>query len=222
MTAEHEHHRVSRLSAWLLFALLSAILFGAWLYVTRRESPSLGEGAIGRQARLDLSLRDLDGRDITLSSFKGKVILLNFWATWCGPCKTEIPDLVSLQSSIGSRLAVVGVLVLDPIRAGTAPFVRQYRMSYPVLDGNDREDVEAAFGPIWALPTTVIVSPDGRIAVRHTGPMTQAQFERVIKPMLRSPYYDVPPPAPRRAGDAQADSSPQGQPRRNPPLVAND
>jgi hypothetical protein len=86
--------------------------------------------------------------------------------------------------------------------------MRQYHMNYPVLDGNDREDVEAAFGPIWALPTTVIVAPDGRIAVRHTGPLTQAQFERIIKPMLQTPFYDISPPVSPRAATAPADGLP--------------
>lgn len=135
-------------------------------------------------APLHFTLKDLGGRDVPLSSFKGKVILFNFWATWCEPCKAEIPDLVKLQEEYGERLAVVGMLVLDPVDAETRPFVEKFKMNYPVLNANDRVDVEDAYGPMWGLPTSVLVGADGRVVARYSGPRTKAQFERDIKPLL--------------------------------------
>ena len=74
--------------------------------------------------------------------------------------------------------------MLDPVDAETAPFVERLKMDYPILNANDRVDVEDAYGPMWGLPTSVLVGADGRVAARYSGPRTKAQFERDIKPLL--------------------------------------
>src|SRR5262245_54500430 len=142
---ESERKPLSRRAAWLVVGVLAVILTALWFATDRRQgagtAPSASADASpraepGMPAPLQFTLKDLSGRDVALSSFKGKVILLNFWATWCEPCKAEIPDLVALQQEYGDRLAVVGMLMLDPIGADTRPFVERFKMSYPVLNAN--------------------------------------------------------------------------------------
>ena len=122
-----------------------------------------------KKANLDFTLEDIDGRKVRLADYRGKVLLLDFWATWCGPCKVEIPGFVDLYSRYKSQgLEVVGVVVLDRF-ANAGPFAQRFKMNYTIVDGVDREDLEEAFGPIPGLPTTFLIGRDGRICSRHFG-----------------------------------------------------
>src|SRR5262245_62214295 len=119
--------------------------------------------ANAKPANLNFTLKDVDGKDVKLAAFKGKVILLDFWATWCGPCKIEIPYFIDFQNRYAkSGLQVVGVSVDDPIEK-LRPYVRDMKMNYPVLQGLDHDDVQDAFGPMWGIPVTVIISRDGKV-----------------------------------------------------------
>jgi thiol-disulfide isomerase/thioredoxin len=129
-------------------------------------------------------LKDLSGHDVALSSFQGKVVILNFLATWCMPCRGEIPDLVALQAEHPNDLAVVGILVLDPVSERTLPFVQQMKMSYTVLDGNDRKDLEETYGPFAGLPTSIILDRRGAIVARRLGATTKSDFAGAIAPLL--------------------------------------
>ncbi len=136
------------------------------------------------RADLDFTLKDMNGRDVRLEDYKGKVVLLNFWATWCGPCRIEIPWFVDLQEHYRDRgLRVVGISVDDP-PAELAPFAHELGINYPILVGRDREDVQKAFGPIFAVPITVLIGRDGRVCVKHVGPVSKAQFESEIRALL--------------------------------------
>jgi thiol-disulfide isomerase/thioredoxin len=139
--------------------------------------------ATGKPAPLHFTLKDMNGTDVTLASFKGKVILLNFWATWCGPCKAEIPSLVELQEQYGDELVVLGFSVDDPVEK-MRPYAAQYKINYRLLVGNGREDVQEAFGPMYAIPVSVIIGRDGKIAKKHSGIATKAQIEREIRRLL--------------------------------------
>jgi thiol-disulfide isomerase/thioredoxin len=139
--------------------------------------------ATGKPAPLHFTLKDMNGADVQLASFKGKVILLNFWATWCGPCKAEIPSLVELQEQYGKDLVVLGFSVDDPVEK-MRPYAEQYKINYPLLVGNGREDVQDAFGPLFGIPVSVIIGRDGKIAKKHSGIATKAQIEREIKRLL--------------------------------------
>lgn len=139
--------------------------------------------ARGKAAPLHFTLKDMNGADVKLASFKGKVILLNFWATWCGPCKAEIPSLVELQQQYASDLVVLGFSVDDTVDK-MKPYAAQYKINYPLLVGNGREDVQDAFGPMYGIPVSVIIGRDGMIAKKHSGIATKAQFEREIKALL--------------------------------------
>jgi cytochrome c biogenesis protein CcmG, thiol:disulfide interchange protein DsbE len=154
-------------------------------------TPALDDDAQGgscmvdaKPANLDFTMPDLAGKDVTLSSFKGKVILLNFWATWCGPCKAEIPGFVELQDEYGKDgLVIVGYSVDDDAPKAQA-FADQFKINYPVLLGLGREDVQDAYGPIWGIPASFLISRDGRVCQKHLGIAPKAVFEKEIKALL--------------------------------------
>jgi peroxiredoxin len=151
--------------------------------------------ANAKKANLNFTLRDLNGRDVKLSDYRGKVLLLDFWATWCVPCKVEIPAFVDLYKTYKAKgFEVIGVVAMDEFTKAK-PFVQQYGINYTVLNGVDREDIEDAFGPLFALPTSLIIARDGRICARHVGlpPLNgkdasvnavKESFAASIKPLL--------------------------------------
>ena len=151
--------------------------------------------ANAKKANLNFTMKDLEGRPVKLSDYQGKVLLLDFWATWCAPCKVEIPAFVDLYKTYKPRgFEVVGVVVMEDF-VKAKPFVQQNGINYAVLNGVDREDIEDAFGPLFALPTSLVIARDGRICARHVGmPPTRSKeptvgdvrevFAAAIKPLL--------------------------------------
>jgi thiol-disulfide isomerase/thioredoxin len=137
-----------------------------------------------KKANLTFTVEDMNGRKVNLGAYKGKVILLDFWATWCGPCKQEIPHFVDLQREYGPQgLAVIGVSVDDTVDK-LKPFAAEFKMNYPVLVGLGRDDVQDAFGPLWGIPTTFLISRDGRVCRKNTGLQGREKYERDIKALL--------------------------------------
>jgi peroxiredoxin len=125
--------------------------------------------ANARKANLDLDMKDTNGRVVHLADYSGKVLVLDFWATWCVPCQVELPGFVDIAAKYKDRgAAVVGVVVLDEFK-NAKPYAEAHGMTYPILDGVDREDVEKAFGPMMGLPTSFVISRDGRICAAHLG-----------------------------------------------------
>ena len=184
----------SRKAVWLAMGAVALAL--ALIWVAPGIEQHVDEGApagyagepedaqaVGKPARLDFTLKDMHGVDVHLESFKGKVILLNFWATWCGPCRAEIPSLVELQQQYADDLVVLGFSV-DDTAEKLLPYAAEFKMNYPVLVGNGREDVQEAFGPLFGIPVSVIIGRDGVIAKKHSGIATKEQIEREIKILL--------------------------------------
>ena len=139
-----------------------------------------------KPANLNFVLKDPDGRDFNLAAQKGKVILLDFWATWCPPCKVEIPWFVEFQQKYGSRgLIVVGVSVDDPV-AKLKPFGEQYKINYPLLVGDGRDDIKGprGFNAAWGLPKTLVIGRNGNICKTHVGLSVKEYFEQQIKSLL--------------------------------------
>jgi thiol-disulfide isomerase/thioredoxin len=150
------------------------------------EDAAADAKAAGKPAPLDFTLKDMNGVDVKLASFKGKPIIVNFWATWCGPCRAEIPSLVELQTQYGEEgkdVVILGISVDDPVEK-LKPYAAQMKMNYPVLVGNGRDDVQDAFGPLWGIPVTVFIDRDGKIAKKHSGIASKEQFEQEIKALL--------------------------------------
>jgi peroxiredoxin len=140
--------------------------------------------ANAKKANLDFTVRDMNGESVKLSAFKGKVILLDFWATWCPPCKAEIPGFVELQETYREQgLQVVGVSV-DDTPDKLKPFASEFKMNYPVLVGLERDDLQDAYGPMWGIPTTYLIARDGRICRKNSGIVGKAKYESDIKALL--------------------------------------
>jgi peroxiredoxin len=193
-----EPARPSRKNAWLAMgAVLAALVLLMMIPESVPVDPNApppsadgdgddhaGDGAlVGRDAPLHFTLKDMNGADVQLASYKGKVIVLNFWATWCGPCKAEIPDLVKLQAQYPDDLVVLGFSV-DDTPEKMKPYATEYNINYPLLVGDGREDVQDAYGPLWGIPVSVIIDREGKIAKKHSGIASREQFEREIKPLL--------------------------------------
>lgn len=140
--------------------------------------------AAPKTANLDFRLRDLSGREVHLRDFAGQVLLLDFWATWCEPCKVEIPGFVSLYDKYRAQgLAVVGLVSMDEM-TNVPAFAARYRMNYPILDAIDRADIETAFGPLGGLPTTIVIGRDGRVCSEHLGFTPMERFDAEIRSLL--------------------------------------
>jgi cytochrome c biogenesis protein CcmG/thiol:disulfide interchange protein DsbE len=174
----------------LALALLTLNADLPWTFTHADASvPGVPPGATAcpanaKPANLSFTLKDVNNKDVRLAAFKGKVIVLDFWATWCGPCKIEIPGFVDLQNRYGhDGLQVIGVSVDDTLEQ-LKPYVSTMKMNYPVLQGLGHEDVQEAFGPIWGIPVTVVISRDGRICAKHTGMSSKESFEKQIKSLL--------------------------------------
>ena len=171
----------------VLAGAILAILAVAGLYLINRYwiAPATTHSATmsgDHPMAPEFSLTDLNGRNLELASYRGKVVLLDFWATWCGPCRIEIPGFVDLQDRYREQgLAVIGISLDDgpePVR----DFYREYRMNYPVAMGNGK--VSELFGGILGLPTTFLIGRDGRIYAKHMGATDISVFEEEIKELL--------------------------------------
>lgn len=154
---------------------------------TAEEDAAADAAAAGKAAPLDFTLKDMNGVDVKLASFKGKPIVVNFWATWCGPCRAEIPSLVELNKKYNEEgagdVVILGISVDDPIEK-LKPYAAEMKMNYPVLVGAGRDDVQDAFGPLWGIPVTVFINREGKIAKKHSGIASKEQFEQEIKALL--------------------------------------
>lgn len=150
-----------------------------------------GEQAVGTAAPA-FSLKDLKGADVTMAQQKGKVVLLNFWATWCGPCKAEMPILVKLQkvhgpagfTVLGVSMDEEGVSAINPWLKKTTFMVdgKSEPMNFPLLVGTPQ--MSTAYGEIEALPATFIIDRQGKIVQRIDGPIEFKDIDRTVQPLL--------------------------------------
>jgi cytochrome c-type biogenesis protein len=140
----------------------------------------------------DLTLKDLDGKDVSLASFRGKVVLVNFWATWCDPCRVEIPWLIDMQGKYSPKgFTVLGIAMDEEGKKEVAPFVAKERfdvngqklpMSYPIVLGN--EEAADKFGGLFGYPTSVLISRDGKVIKRITGLISYEEISKAIESQL--------------------------------------
>ncbi len=132
------------------------------------------------------SLSGVDGKAVGSDQFKGKVVVVDFWATWCGPCRSEIPGYIALQSKYrDSGLVIVGMATNDDA-ASVKAFVAEHHVNYTIVMGEDA--VAQAFGGaegIQAIPTTFIINREGKIVDRKMGAMPEAEFEKLLLRVLK-------------------------------------
>jgi thiol-disulfide isomerase/thioredoxin len=133
----------------------------------------------------DFRIVDLDGKPIDRTRWAGKVVVLNFWATWCGPCRVEIPDLVALQTRYRDYVVVVGLSVDEIPAVAVKKFALARGISYPVAVVP--EQVEDQFGGIKTVPSTFVVNRDGRMVQRHRGLVNAEQLEQEVRSLAGLP-----------------------------------
>jgi cytochrome c biogenesis protein CcmG, thiol:disulfide interchange protein DsbE len=131
----------------------------------------------------DFSLQDINGKPLDLSTYHGKVVLLNFWATWCTPCRAEIPNFVQWQDSYGPQgFQIVGISMddgPDPVRT----FYQQFKMNYPVAVGTDK--LAQSYGGVLGLPVSFLIGRDGKIVQKYVGAVQIPTVEQEIRAQLQ-------------------------------------
>lgn len=156
-----------------VFVVLCLLLVGC---THKSSAPSIGKPAP------DFSLADSNGAPIRLSAFRGKVVLLDFWATWCGGCKTEIPWYIEFQDKYrDAGLSAIGVSMDADGWKSVKPFLADHKLNYPVVIGS--EDLGEQFGLI-NMPLTLLIDRDGKIAESHAGVVDKDKFEGKIRSLL--------------------------------------
>ena len=137
-----------------------------------------------KMADLSFTLQDINGDQIHLSDYKGKVLLLDFWATWCAPCRVEIPGFIELFDQYeDDGLAILGISVDDPVDS-LLLYAEELEMDYPILIGDGRDDIKDSYGPLYGFPTTFLINREGEICHQHTGFAPKQQFESEILQLL--------------------------------------
>ena len=167
-----------RYAPWYLKVII--VLLAGGVFVV---GGALSRAVASRKPAPDWRLSDVDGKSVKLSDFKGKVITLNFWATWCPPCRAEIPGFVALQRKYADKgFTVIGVSLDEQGPSVVKPFMGRLGMNYPVVMG-DKKIVDA-YGGITAIPTTFVIDRQGNIVNAYQGFTDQATFESVMGPVL--------------------------------------
>ena len=168
--------------ALVVVAVVVALMLYFGLHQVRRQGASTARLTQSSLAP-DFSLPALDGKTMRLSDLRGKAVLLNFWATWCGPCKIEMPWFVDLQKQYGAQgLQIVGVAMDDASKEDISKFAKDMGVNYPILIG--KESVGDQYGGIPALPETFLIGRDGKVVDRIIGLRGKAEIEDAIKKAL--------------------------------------
>src|SRR6204780_1639193 len=140
----------------------------------------------------EVTFKDLQGKDVALASLKGKVVIVNFWATWCEPCRVEIPWMIGFQQKYADKgFTILGVAMDEEGKSVVQPYVQKTQfdvdghsatMNYPIVLGND--ELAEKFGGLIGFPTTIVISRDGKIQKRYIGLADEGDLEREIKGLL--------------------------------------
>ena len=149
------------------------------LTVIMRSAGMVGQERLLVGVDLDYVYKDVDGKDVRLADFKGKPVVVNLWATWCGPCRVEMPQLVELAARYGDRITIVGISV-DDTPAQIREFATEFKVGYPMLVGRGHDDALMSLGYDGSVPMTVFLDADGQIRNRFLGIRTTETWARHI------------------------------------------
>jgi thiol-disulfide isomerase/thioredoxin len=176
-------------TALALMLLVAAAAVWGFLMSGRPGAPGAVESDTGDQVVVQLlrdarpvpafSVTDLDGQTMSSEEWRGKVVLVNFWATWCGPCRAEIPDLVRLQEKYRDHLVIVGVSEDEGPVDGVRQFAAEHGVNYPIV--MTTPELQRIFTGIVALPTTFTIDPEGRLVQKHVGLLNARHTEAVTR-----------------------------------------
>lgn len=162
------------LKYWIIFGFIS------WIW------PSFAMA--GSEAVATMALKDLSGKTIRLDDFKGKVVIINFWATWCPPCLDEIPDLIAFQKDNGKKgVQIIGVNYMERSDEGhLKEFVRTQGINYPIVYDNNEtiETFSRALGGVYGLPVTKVIDRGGKLVGSYVGGLTAEQLGEFVKSVL--------------------------------------
>ena len=154
----------------ILFAAITIVFSSAGVLGQERVSPQF-------------ALKDLNGRTVQLSTYRGKVVLINFWATWCPPCRAEMPDLIRLQREYASHgLQIIGITYPPENKNRVRRFARSLKVNYPIVLGT--REIRARFSSEEILPLTVVIDRDGKVNDIISGILLPEEFDEQIKPLL--------------------------------------
>jgi peroxiredoxin len=166
--------------------LCSVAIFSALLFCScsNQTQTTLVHASTNRKPAPEFTLTDSNGAKVKLSDYKGKVVLLNFWATWCGPCALEIPWFIEFEQQYKAKgFAVLGVSMDDEGWNVVKPYIAEHKLNYRVLLGND--SVSQLYGGLDALPTTYIIDRDGKVAFpAHVGLINKSEYVQEVQSLL--------------------------------------
>jgi cytochrome c biogenesis protein CcmG/thiol:disulfide interchange protein DsbE len=175
-----------------VLALVAATYFADRATRVKPKATVKADNPAFAPAAPDFTLKDLDGKDVSLGQYQGKVVLINFWATWCDPCYVEIPWLIEMQQKYGGKgFTILGIALDEEGKSVVAPWVAKERfnvngqkvpMNYPILLGSD--PVTEKFGGLLGYPTSILISRDGKILKRVTGIITYDEISKAIESQL--------------------------------------
>jgi thiol-disulfide isomerase/thioredoxin len=183
MRARSQHRAFFPYFIWALFLCLGP------LASAQEDQPAIIRFVRNPEPAPEFKLSTLDGKPISISDSKGKVVVLNFWATWCGPCRAEIPDLIDLQTKYKDQLQIIGLAVDVDSTDDVKKFAESFGLNYPIAVSNDQTRIR--YGGIAALPTSFIVDTEGRIVQKHEGLRDPALYETEIRSLLGLPNGNV-------------------------------
>lgn len=167
--------------------VLFAVIFASQV-INSTKAKSINDNTVGSllsdKKAADFKLKTLEGKEIKLSDYRGKIVIVDFWATWCPPCRKGIPDLISLQEEYKKDLVVIGIsLDQQNTIKDLKPFIENYKINYPVVLGDEK--VVKDYGGINAIPTSFIIDQKGNIVDSHIGLVPKTVYADQIKSLLK-------------------------------------
>ena len=189
------HNLTKRQKNWIYTGIFLAIVLTLFIVNNTNDEPEQGpyppnyipEAADKRSDAPAFVLPDINGGQVSLADYKGKIVILDFWATWCGPCRRGIPDLIELKKEYNESLEIIGVSVDGITRDGSTvsdikPFMKEFGINYPIALGD--LNLVNSYGGITTIPTTFIIDKQGRLAARYERLVAKSTYVNEIKKLL--------------------------------------